>query len=122
MMEDEIKDVEKLMIIENDLQKYHTLLSKASDEILDKEVSNYPIFVIHKQDIALGVPLVVREKHETNWSIHVSTLEEFSVKKLILKNKLDSFRETYKNPKTHLCIFVLSDIGAQFLFIPRIVS
>lgn len=119
MMEDEIKDVEKLMIIENDLQKYHALLSKASDEILEKEVSKYPIFVIHKQDIALGVPLVIREKHETNWSIHVSTLEEFSVKKLIKDDKIDDFRETYKSPKTHLCVFVLSDIGAQFLFIPR---
>lgn len=118
-MDDEIKDVEKLMIIENDLNRFKAILSKASDEILDQDVSKYPIFVIHKQKIALGVPLILREKHETNWSIHVSTLEEFSVKKLILKDKIDKFRETYKNPRQYLCVFVLSDIGAQFLFIPR---
>ncbi len=118
-MEDEIKDVEKLMIIEQELKGFMEILGNAADEIIRQDVSKYPIFVLHKQTIALGVPIVVREKHETNWSINASTLEEFSVKNLIVKNKIDGFRKTYKSSKSHLCVFVLSDIGAQFIFIPR---
>ena len=118
-MEEEIKDVEKLMIIEQELKNFIPILAKASDEIRNQDVSKYPIFILHKQQIAMGVPILVREKHETNWSVNASTLEEFAVKKLIKDSKIDSFRETYKSPATHLCVFVLSDIGAQFLFIPR---
>ncbi|MBT8234370.1 MAG: hypothetical protein HKO66_15260 [Saprospiraceae bacterium] len=118
-MHDEIKDVEKLMFIEKELRNYEALLSKAADSILEENISKYPIIVAHKQKIALGVPLIDRLKSETNWSVNASTLEEFYSKKLIVESKIDEFRKTYKDPKTHLCLFVLSDIGAQFLFIPR---
>jgi len=119
MMDEEIKEVEKLMLIEKDIESFKLILSKAVEEILNQEVSKYPIFVFHKQEIALGVPLIEREKHHTTWSINASTLEEFSVKNLIVASKIDDFRKTYKNPETHYCVFVLSDIGAQFLFIPQ---
>lgn len=118
-MKEEIKEVEKLMIIEQEILQFKPVLSKASDEILKNDVTKYPIFILHKQEIAMGVPIIDRVKHSTNWSINVSSLEEFAVKKLIVESKIDEFRETYKNPLSHLCIFVLSDIGAQFLFIPR---
>lgn len=119
IMEDEIKDVEKLMIIEQQLGEFLPILSKAADEIMDQDVSKYPIFVLHKQEVALGIPIIDKAKHKTQWSVNASTLEEFAVKNLIKEEKLDDFRKTYKNPGTHLCVFVLSDIGAQFLFIPR---
>ena len=118
-MDDEIKDVEKLMLIEKDIESFKLILAKAVEEILNQEISKYPIFVLHRQEIALGVQLIEREKHNTSWSINASTLEEFAVKNLIVESKIDEFRNTYKNPETHFCIFVLSDIGAQFLFIPR---
>lgn len=118
-MKEEIKEVEKLMLIEQDLKDIKSVLAKAADEILNQEVSKYPIFIVHKQEIAMGVALVDREKHASHWSVNASTLEEFAVKNLIVDSKIDEFRKTYKNPETHLCIFLLSDIGAQFLFIPR---
>ena len=107
-MEEEIKDVEKLMLIEKEVASFKLILSKAVEEILNQEVSKYPIFVLHKQEIALGVPLIERDKHNTNWSVNASTLEEFAVKKLIVDTKIDEFRKTYKSPETHYCVFVLS--------------
>lgn len=118
-MDEEIKDVEKLMIIKQEIQNLKPFLTLASDKIIEEDVSKYPIFVMHKQEVALGIPLIDKEKHLGRWSINVSSLEEFAVKKLIVDKKIDEFRETYKNPKTHFCVFVLSDMGAQFLFIPR---
>ena len=118
-MYEEIKDVEKLMFIEKELRNYETLMCKAADSILEEGISNYPIIVAHKQDISLGVPLINRIESETNWSINASTLEEFYKKELIVKSRVDEFRKTYKNPKSNLCLFVISDIGAQFLFLVR---
>ncbi|NJL74411.1 MAG: hypothetical protein HC892_04550 [Saprospiraceae bacterium] len=54
-----------------------------------------------------------------NWSINISSLEEFVVKQLIEVHKIDDFRRVYKDPKHHLCFFVLSELGATFNFIPR---
>lgn len=116
---EEIKEAEKIMIIQNEMKGFENILMQASDSILDQDVSKYPIFVVHKQEIGLGIPLVNRQKHSTNWSINVSTLEEFFKKKLVVKSKVDEFRKTYKNPKENYCLFVLSDIGAQFMFLPR---
>ena len=121
-MYEEIKDVEKLMFIEKELRNYEALISKAADSILDEDISNYPIIVVHKQKISLGVPLIDHVQSQTNWSINASTLEEFYTKELIVKSKVDEFRKTYKDPRTNLCLFVLSDIGAQFLFLPRKLS
>lgn len=114
-----MKQAEKLMVLENEMKKYRSVLGKASDTIIDNEVTKYPIFVVHKQEIALGLPLIDRTKVNSNWSINVSSLEEFVTKQLIYNNKVEDFKKTYKEVGTHLCIFILSDLGAQFVYIPR---
>ena len=121
-MEEEIKETEKIIIIQNEMKGFEEVLKNASDSVLQNDVSKYPIFVVHKQDIALGVQIINRQKHSTNWSINISTLEEFYSKKLIVESKVDEFRKTYKDPKENHCLFVLSDIGAQFMFMPRVVQ
>jgi len=118
-MDEEIKESEKIIIIQNEMKGFEEVLKNASDSVLENDVSKYPIFVIHKQEVALGVQIINRQKHSTNWSINISTLEEFYSKKLVVEKKVDEFRKTYKDPKEHHCLFVLSDIGAQFMFMPR---
>lgn len=118
-MEDEMKEAEKLLVIENEMKRYNRLLSAASDKILDSNASAYPIFVVAKQPIALGINLIDREKVNSNWSINASSLEEFISNSLVFKEKVDEFKKTYKDPKLFICLFVLSDLGAQYLFVPR---
>ena len=58
-----MKEAEKLLVIENEMKKFREILSTASDTIIAKDVTNYPIFVIHKQDGSsngLCLSLVVR--------------------------------------------------------------
>jgi hypothetical protein len=114
-----MKEAEKLFLIEQDLKGYKSVLAKASDAIREKDISNYPIFVLHKQEVNLGVPLIEREKLNTNWSVNASSLEEFVTKQLILQNKLEEFKRTYKSPDSHICVFIISDMGAHFIFLPR---
>lgn len=105
--------------LEEDVKQYSTILNQAVEAILDQDVSSYPIFVFAQQSIEIGLLLVEQDANKHKWNIHVSTLEELVTKKIIETNRVDNFRNIYKNPKEYLCLFVLSKIGATFVFLPR---
>jgi hypothetical protein len=111
---------EKYGKLEQDLQQYKSLLGKAADTILDQDVSSYPIFVVHQLSVDLGLPLVQRDEDSgVKWSVNATTLEELVTKQVIANERVDDFTKVYKDPRSFLCLFVLSDLGAQFIFIPR---
>lgn len=103
--------------IEREIRQHVPGLCKAADAVLDQEVSKYPIFIVHQGELELGVSVITREKG--SWSINLSILEEFAAKQIIPTENIDNFREVYKDPETHLCLFIISEIGANFIFIPR---
>jgi hypothetical protein len=108
---------EKFIRLQEELKPYSKIMSDANQQMLDGEVTKYPIFVIHQQQVELGVPLIKGE--EDKWSVQASTLEEFAVKGLIQDHKIDDFRKVFKDPNDYFCLFVLSELGAQFIFIPQ---
>lgn len=111
---------EQYLILEKELAIYNKLMGQAIDVILDKEVSNYPIMVAHQQDLELGMCIYDRlENQSAKWSIHASTLEEFVSKSIIEEDKIAEFTENYKDPQGYICIFVLSELGANIIFTPR---
>lgn len=109
----------KFLQLESELSGYKRVMRQAADTIIDENVSEYPVFVVHQQEVEIGIPIAVKGKVKGNWSINASTLEELISKNIINNEKVDSFKTIYKSPKTHLCCFVLSELGAQFLFIDR---
>jgi hypothetical protein len=111
-------DIEKFLSLEQQLQPYKKILGQASDVILDEGVSKYPIFIVHQQVLEMGI-LLIEAGSKFTWSVNASTLEEFVTKELIFMDKVQDFIFTYKNPEEYLCLFVLSELGAQFIFIPR---
>ena len=44
-------DFEKYLQLEDDLRRYRKALNEALEIMLDQEVSNYPIFIIHQQEL-----------------------------------------------------------------------
>ncbi len=115
---EEIKSTEKLFLIEQSIKKFIPIINKAADAMRASDMSQYPIFIMHKQVIALGLSLIERSPN-SEWAINVSNLEEFVSKQLIFENKVEEFKATYKDPKEYNCFFVLSDLGAQFLFLAK---
>lgn len=103
--------------LEKELDGFREIMAMASDSILDNEVSRYPIFVAHQHQLEIGVPLTI--EREAKWEIHASSLEEFVAKQIIESHKLDSFRTIYKDPRKFHCIFVVNELGANFVMIPR---
>ena len=106
--------------LQTELKPYFKLLGDAAETILDQDISKYPIFVVHKfEELELGIPLLQRAEPQIGWSVQASTLEELATKRLIEMSKVDHFREVYKDPREYLCLFVLMDGGANFVFLPR---
>lgn len=113
-----MSDIEKFLSLEKQLQPYKKILGQAADVIMDQHVSKYPIFVVHQQDVAIGIQLIEADK-DMLWSVNASTLEEFVTKNIIFMEKSQEFITGYKNPETNLCLFILSELGAQFIYIQR---
>ena len=107
------------MQLEDELIPFKRMMAQASDTIIDQEVSKYPIFVVHQHEVEIGVALVVASDANT-WNVQASSLEEFVSKQIVETEKVDSFIEVYKDPKDFFCLFVLSELGANFIFLPRI--
>lgn len=104
--------------LELELDPVKSVLNFATDTILDQDVSRYPIFVIHQQEINLGIPLEI-DSALSRWKANASSLEEFVTKQLIESEKVDDFKRVYKDPQEFLCLFLIEETGANFVFIPR---
>ena len=111
---------EKYLQLEQELKPFRAVMGKAANAILDQEISKYPIFITSQLEIELGVPLLIRDTDKRQkWYVSASTLEELNTKNIIHTDKIDEFRNIYKDPSLNFCLFVLSDLGAQFIFLPR---
>ena len=53
-----MSQTDRFLSLEKELQPYKKILAQAADVILDENVSKYPIFVLHQQELEMGVPLV----------------------------------------------------------------
>ncbi len=102
-----------------ELQPHLGLMGQASDAILDQDISSYPIFVVHQYSVDIGIAILQKEVSDSVWSVNVTTLEELATKNIIDMDRVDQFRQVYKNPKTFLCLFLISELGVNFVFIPR---
>lgn len=110
---------EKYQQLKNELKPLSAVMNKATDTLLDEGISKYPIFVVSQLEIELGIPLVQRNGSQFKWFINLSTLEEMATKKIVQMERIDHFRSIFKNPDSFFCLFTLSDLGAQFIFLPR---
>ena len=108
----------KYLQLEKELSPYKNMMKEVTQSILDQEITKYPIFVVHQHDLEIGVTLT-DESYPGVWKIQASSLEEFVSKQLIEENKIDSFRTIYKNPNKFFCLFVISELGAKFIFLPQ---
>ncbi len=112
------KKEDQLIDLKINLQPFKKIMGQASDTIIDQEVSKYPIFVINKENIAVGIPLVTEPIKPEGWLINASSLEEFTAKQLITAEKVEDFKGVYGDPKKRFCLFVIADFGATFVFLP----
>ena len=114
-----MKKAESYIVLEHELDTYRKIMTQAAVVILDQDVSKYPIMVAHQQELELGMPIFKREENKgSKWSIHASSLEEFVSKQIVYPDKIEEFKSNYKSIDSSVCVFVLSELGAEFIFLP----
>jgi hypothetical protein len=110
---------EALLEIERLLKRYRNKLAVAADTIRNENVSNYPIFVASKTAVEIGVMLFPQGQLPDDWIVTASSLEEFHVRKIIDTDKIDDFRDLFRERPDEICVFVFYTEGSsKFVFIP----
>ncbi|MFN8333390.1 MAG: hypothetical protein U0T81_19610 [Saprospiraceae bacterium] len=85
-------NVEKFLELEQDLRRYRKALAQAREVMLDQEITEFPIFILHQQQLSMGVPVIEAGETTGQWSVHASSLEEFVLKNIILEDKVAEFK------------------------------
>ncbi len=104
--------------LKDDLDFYNDLLKELAIDIMAQGYSKYPVFVAHQHDVKLGETILNHKEYARDYSINASTLEEFIEKKVIVADKENEFKQTYKDPRKYMCIFFVRPDGANFIFMP----
>jgi hypothetical protein len=104
--------------ISQDFIKVADNIKEASYQIRKRGFSDFPIFIISETEIPIGQLLYKKEEVGTKWNYYVTYIDEFIERKIIEKDKIDVFKETYKNPEEFCCLFVIDSEFTRFVFIP----
>lgn len=103
-----------------DLSITKVYIDKVLEEIKLNNVSNYPIIVLSKTDILLGLKIIDKKELDINWSFNISHLEEFVIKGVVQKDKAEDFIKVYKEHDEHYCLFItLSKDEADFAYVKK---
>jgi CBS domain containing-hemolysin-like protein len=105
--------------LEKSISAFKRTLEKAADTVLEQGVSSYPVCVLHRQDVPIGIPLKKEMGSDEDWLVNLSTVEELSTKQVIDVSRVKHFTKIYKNPQEFLCLFIIDEFGANFVFLPR---
>jgi hypothetical protein len=116
--QDKTKKESPLVSLERDLKLFNESIREVAVEIMLEGLSLHPIFVAHQHELKLGEVILDRAELNTEWSIHASTIEEFTERGIIKAELKERFLNTYKNPHDFMCLFVVVPEGANFVYYP----
>jgi hypothetical protein len=107
-----------LGLISQDFVKVADQLKEASYQIRKRGFSDYPVFVVGRDDTELGLLLIAREELANKWNYRASYLQEFVDRNLVGEESVELFIENYRKPDEYCCLFVIEGEFAGFVFVP----
>ncbi len=107
-----------LGIVSSDFIKVSDQLKDAAYQIKVRGFSNFPIFVVSRTKIEIGVELIEKFVYDNNYLYNATFLDEFVQRNLIGEESVELFKENYKNTDEYCCLFVIEAEFAGFIFIP----
>lgn len=112
------KKASPLESLKSDLDFYKDSIQEVSTEVIAQQYTKFPIFVAHQHEVSVGEVILDRQELGTEWTIHASSLEEFLEVGIVKEDKKEKFIQKFKDPVTHMCLFVIVPEGANFVFYP----
>lgn len=102
-----------------DIPHYHQLMEEAFNGVIEEDVSKYPVFIFHRQEVNVGLLILDHHAVAGNWSINISTLEEFYIKGVVTIEKVEEIKAKITGKPPQYCCLVLSGEKGSIVFIPR---
>jgi len=93
-------------------------LKEASYQVRKKGFSEFPIFPICLTEQPIGQLLVGKNELSLKWNYYITYLDEFIQRKLISEDKVEYFKNNYRDPDEFCCLFVIDQEFTNFLYIP----
>jgi hypothetical protein len=101
------------------IEQYRKMMYEAFEGVLNEGVSLYPVFVFHQQEVTVGIPIVNRELIAGDWSVNISTLEEFYIKGLVKMDQVEEIKQRINGMPQQYCCLVLAKASGGFVFLNR---
>lgn len=98
---------------------YHDLMKEAFEGVINEGVSKYPVFIFHRQEVTVGILIADRHLIAEDWSVNISTLEEFYIKGLVTIEQVEEIKLKIAGTPPAYCCLVLSGNKASLIFLPR---
>lgn len=108
----------ELKSLKDDVRFFAAQLKEVAADVMQEGYSQYPVFVAHQHEVALGEVLFDKDEYQRAWTFNATVLEELLDKKVVHVHKREAFEKAYKNPLKHACIFWITTDGASFVFVP----
>lgn len=107
-----------LELLKDDLAFYNEMLREVSADILSGGFSKYPVFVAHQEPVAIGDLIIDASEHQRSFNISATVLESLVEKNIVTKDREERFTEAFKDPAKFMCVLLVTDKGANFVFVP----
>ena len=98
---------------------YADLLHEAFEGVINEGVSKYPVFIFHQQEVNVGLPIADRMETAGDWSVNISTLEEFYIKGLVTIEQVEEIKRKISGEPPMYCCLVLSGDKGSLVFLPK---
>jgi hypothetical protein len=104
--------------LKKDIEFYNDAIEEVALDILQNQLSEYPIFIAHQHKVELGENIIDKDELQTNWSINATILEELQERNILSPDRIQSFKDVFKNPRKYICVFLITKQTANFIFLP----
>ena len=113
---DEINS-ELINLITEDFNRVYKNLYFASNQIIKKGFSKYPIFIMTKENTDIGSLLIdINEINNNQWKYYASYFENLHKNKLIIDK--ETFIKNFKDPNIFCSLLLSIEKNAKFVFVP----
>ena len=102
--------------LKSDLIIYDEMIKEVSAEMIAEEYTKFPVFIATEHDVKIGELIIDKNDMAGTFNMYATTMEEMLDKNLILENKKNDFVKAYKDPKKFMCIMLLTEKIASFIF------
>ena len=93
-------------------------LKEAAYQIKVRGFSDYPLFALSKTELPIGQLLLSKDDMGIEWNVYASFLDELVQREIIANERVEEFKNTYKNIDEFCCLFVADQAFTSFVYIP----